>query len=357
MQEVEGIRTDVRVVNINLLTADWYIEQMKRKVYDSDPLPISFEFNQIRKGKREYIYFIDKTRDCINLKDAITFVRSDSAENKFVNDSGDTLDFFPARNFMLMVDTLGVVENRNIKPENAGEIEPFLPIKIKQRYISKSELIILDILANNNWKRPIYYVVPYQEGTFGLDSYLRLEGFAYRLTPVKSSNTGMFRTGSIESDILYNNLMNKFRWDGTNNPHILIDEHYRRVFASIRVRADFARLAEQLYFEGKRDSAYRVINRCFELFPANILQHDALSYTLIEACYKIGLKDKARRVIREFSKNCYEEMQFYASMPDRLRRYTIYESTLAGSRLDKLKSIAEEYNDEEMTVELSEKMK
>jgi hypothetical protein len=356
LQEVEGIRTDIRVVNMNLLSADWYIEQMKRKVYNSDPLPISFDFEKIRKGKRDYIYFVEKTKEYQNLKDAISFVKSDDTEKKLITESGDIIDYLPSRNIMLAVDTLEVIKNGTIKNTKTGELQPFLPIKFKGGYISKSELIVMDILANNNWKRQVYYVTPYQEGTLGLDSYLRLEGFAYRLVPVKSDNTGMFRTGGIETDIMYDNLMNIFRWEGTNNPDILIDDHYKRVFATLRVRTNFARLAEQLYSEGKRDSAYRVINRCFELFPASTVPHDAYSYILVEACYKIGATERARQVIKEFSKNCAEESQFYAAMPIRLRRYTIYESALAESRLDKLKSIAQEYNDEEMVGELMERM-
>jgi hypothetical protein len=316
LQEVEGIRTDVRVVNLTLLDADWYISQMKCRVYNSAPLPVSLAYNQYRPGKLDVVYFTGGTTDYVELKDAISFVGNNPKFKNFSNPV-NIPDYLPSRNLVLPVDTGKVISNGTIHPRLSWKIEPRLGLKFSEKkwYIRKNELIVMDILAENNWDRPVYYTSPYYEGTVGLDDYLQLDGFAYRLVPLLSKRTVNSSVGRIESSVLYDNFMNKFRWKNINNPGVFIDNYADFTFSVLHVRDNFARLAEQLFSEGKKDSSLKVIDRCLELMPSGIYPHNNHSLKLAEAAYKVGADKEANRIIEEYANKCFEELTFYNAVP------------------------------------------
>ena len=353
LQEVEGIRTDVKVVNISLLGTDWYINQMKMRAYESAPLPISLTFNKFRQGKREYIYFVEKTKDTIDLKKAVAFAASDSLQNKFIAGT-DTIEYFYSHNFTLPVDKKKVISDGIVNKDFVSKVLPGINFSIKGNYISKSELIIMDILANNQWERPVYYVAPNQEGIIGLGNYLQLEGFAYRLVPILTKNTGYYSFGRIETQVMYHNFMNKFRWGRMNEPGVLIDSYNIFTFSVLRMRINFARLAEQLYLEGKKDSAIKVIDRCMQLMPAKTFPPNVNSLTLLETAYKIGALKEARQLSSELAKKCGEEIRFFEAMPKRLFALIENESSASRRLLERLTETAER-NADKQTSEMLEK--
>lgn len=341
LQEVEGVRTDVRIVNLILLGTDWYIEQMKKGAYDANPLPIRFTFDQIRDGKRDYVYLIEKNHDIIDLDNAVAFVASEDSTTKYDTDSGERYDYFPTHNFMLKVNKDSILQSGIVSQSLADSIESFIKFRIDRGYIGKSELIVMDILANNHWKRPIYFTSLNHNGTLGLDNYMQLEGFAYRFLPVRSSISEKSGRSQMNTQILYTHLMDTFRWGGMDEPGILIDEHVRHTFSLLRIRQLFASLANQLYLEGKRDSAKLVVDRCFKLTEPNNIPNDRYSIELADVCYKIGAADKGDRIIHDYSQLCFEELAFYQSMPLRLLKLVIYEKALAEQRIEQMMEVAE----------------
>jgi hypothetical protein len=353
LQEVEGVRTDVRVVNLMLLGTDWYIEQMTKKAYHSDPLPIRFKFDQIRDGKRDYVYLIEKTKDIMDLNEAVAFVASDDSTTKYDADSGEAFDYFPTRNFMLKVNKDSLLKTGIISPSLADSIEPFIRFRIDRNYIGKSELIVMDILANNDWKRPVYFTSINHNGTLGLDNYMQPEGFAYRLLPVHYSISANSGKGMINSQILYTNLIDTFRWGRMNKPGVLIDDHIRHTFSLLRFRQLFASLAEQLLAENKHDSAMLVINRCIELTEPDNIPHDRYSIEFARVCYKAGATGKGDRIINDYARLCSEELFFYQSLPLRLLKLVIYEKALAEQSIEKMLDVASEYQ----RIELANKLK
>jgi MFS family permease len=353
LQEVEGIRTDVRVVNLSLLGTDWYINQMKNRAYESAPLPISLTYNKFRQGKREFIYFVEKTKDTIDLKEAVKFASIDSLQNKFIAGT-DTVEYFYSHNFTIPVDKKKVMFNGTVDKDLESHILPRLNFSINGNYISKSELIIMDILAGNRWERPVYYVAPNQEGIIGLGNYLQLEGFAYRLVPILTKNSGSYNFGRIETPVMYNNFMNKFRWGSMNEPGVLMDSYNVFTFSVLRMRINFARLADQLYLEGKKDSALQVIDRCMQLMPARVFPPNASSLTLLETAYRIGAAKQARQISSEFAKKCIEEKKFFGAMPNRLFVLIGDEYSTSKRMLERLTEIAER-NGDKQTVETLKK--
>jgi hypothetical protein len=341
LQEVEGIRTDVRVVNLLLLSTDWYIGQMQKKYYHTDAVPMSLKGDKIRKGKREIVYLPEYIKDYQDIKNAIDFVASDDSAQKMIIGKGDTLDYLLSRNFILQVDTAEIIKNGTINAADTSKLEPSMSFRINKSYIEKGDLMLLDILAQNNWKRPVYCTSPGAFGTFGLQRYLRLEGFAYRLTPIPVKNSETFETGSVESSLMYHNMMEVFDWRSINNPKVLIDNHYLQTFAVIRLKVNFARLAKQLCLEGKNDSALKVINRYFELIPPGVIPPDVYSFKLAEICYFIGANDKGDQVLKEYKEKCLQELIFFNALPPRLRKITGVEKAIARQSLERIKEIAE----------------
>jgi hypothetical protein len=359
LQEVEGIRTDVRVVNLTLLNADWYIDQLKRQAYESVPLPISLTYNKYRQGKRDVVYFIEKTQDYMDLKEAISFVRSDDPKTKIIAKPDIVIDYFRSRNFVLPVDTLNVASNGTVRPELSRQIVPHIELNFnsKKWYITKSELMVMDILANNNWERPIYYTSPSHEGTLGLDNYLQLEGFAFRLVPIQTKKTGYFSIGRIETSVMYNNLMNKFLWGRMNMPNVLMDSNNIFTFSVLRMRVNFARLAEQLFEEGKKDSALKVIDRCLELMPAKTFPPNVYSFRLAEAAYKVGAYKRANQIVDEYTNKCFEELIFFYAMPKRLCRFIENECDVTEQTIEHLGEIALKNGNKQMLEKLKKRMK
>ncbi|HRS40142.1 MAG TPA: hypothetical protein P5292_13260, partial [Bacteroidia bacterium] len=258
VQEVEGIRTDVRVVNLSYLGADWYIDQMKRKVYDSDPLPIQFTSDQFRQGRRDIIYIVERTQDKLPLKEALyDWLGSDDPRTQSIPGYQGRFDYLPAKNYTLAVDTNAVRNSGILTKRELPSMVSSVDIKIDKNYITKSDMLVLDMLATSNWKRPLYFAVTVsRDNWLGLDPYLRLEGLAYRILPVRGS-TDIARPGTVAADIMYDNMMNKFRWGGIDNPHVYLDENNQRML--LNMRNNFARLAEALLAEGKNDSARKVL--------------------------------------------------------------------------------------------------
>lgn len=348
LQEVEGIRTDIRVVNLTLLSCGWYINQQKHKINNSAPLPISLMSEKYLEGKRDFVYMIEKTETPFVLKNAISFIGSDSANTKYELTKNEFLDYLPTRNLILPVDTLLVKLNGTVPTYLSDKIVSQIGIKISKSYLTKSELVVMDILATNNWKRPIYYTSVNHDGTLGLDNYLQCEGFAYRLIPILSKSQGFLSAGRVETSIMYNNMMNKFRWGRMNKSNVLIDDQNIQTFRILHTRINFARLAEQLFLEGKKDSALKVLNRCMELMPSNIFPPDMQSYKLEETAFNIGATKLGRRMLEEHSQKCFEELEYFFAMNQWLKNFSAYERSLSALAISRLTKIADEAGQQDL---------
>lgn len=296
-QEVEGYRTDVRVCNLSLLSTSWYVDQMKRKAYESDPLPISMTWEQYHDGSRDVLYLDKAGSQYYDLGQVMDYIKRPQFDNVrhllFIssrNGYPTTGKAIPA-SFSLKVDKEKVLANGTVDPKNADLIVDRLEWNLKTDNINplaKAYIVMMDILANNNWERPIYYAsTTGPEAYLGLEEYFQLEGFAYRLVPIKSANRGYYDVGRVDSKILYDRLMNEFNdhsrvdkvknpnaakkssypylWGGFNDPKVYHSEDNVRLVSLVRKL--YSRLAEQLAAEGDVKRAEEVLNKGNELLP------------------------------------------------------------------------------------------
>lgn len=312
-QEVEGIRTDVRVVNLMLLNMDWYIDQMKNKAYESEPLPIKIKSSQYINGTRDAVPILDQYQQSFDIRDIIEFIVSDLKDTKLPPQYGRNIDFVPARRFFIPVDTAKVIANGTVKPENRELIVNRLEGRLAGNYLSKSNLAALDLIANNNWKRPIYFVATNHTDEIGLSDYLQLDGLAYRLVPISTKTGSAFERGRIDSEIMYDNLMNKFRYGRMNEKDVYLDNFHLRTLSVIRLRYRFMRLANQFAAEGNFERAEEVLDRIMELAPHENVPYHVFIPGIAESYYQINKFEKGNKIFLEMVSLSDQYLNYYFS--------------------------------------------
>jgi hypothetical protein len=319
-QEVENIRTDVRVCNLSLFNTDWYIDEMKRKAYKSDPVPMQMTHDLYRSGTRDYIPVIEKYDTFANIKTVVNDFLDDSKRETFNN--GKVMNYVSSRKFYLDVDTALVLKNGTVAPEDAGKIVKRIEWQVSDNIIQKNMLGMMDILANFNWKRPLYFAITTgSDAYFGLEEYFQLEGLAYHLVPIRTPRNEENPSATrVNTRILYDNMMNKFVWGNINNPSIYLSEDNTRL--SMSFRGTFAKLAHALIDEGDRDStlkaeknalALKALAKAVELFPNNLIPDNYYSLNLSQAYYRINTADaiaKGDVIANNVMKNCEEELHY-----------------------------------------------
>jgi hypothetical protein len=285
-QEVENVRTDVRVVNLSLLNTDWYIDQLKRKYYDSDPITISWSTDKYNLGRRDYIPYYDRgLKAPVELKELVDFMGSDDPQAKARTNNGEEINYFPTKSIKYTIDKSAVLANGVVSKENEDRIVPVMEWTIDGNYLMKNDLMILNIIANNNWKRPIYFATTVgAENYLKLEPYFQLEGLAYRLVPIRTDIKNEIVSGRVETSIMYNNVMNKFVFGNMNVDGIYLDENNLRMTTNFRI--NFSRLAEELLNEGKRDSAIKVLDKCVEVMPDKNVPYNYFMSKISELYYR-----------------------------------------------------------------------
>ncbi len=345
-QEVEGYRTDVRVCNLMLLSTSWYVDQMKRKAYESDPLPISMTWDQYKDGTRDVLYLEAANNQFIDLKAVMDYVKSDAFDNQrslFLLKQGTGYRSngrpIPA-SFSLPVDKAKVLATGTVSEKDADLIVDRMRWNLKTNGVNpltKAYIVMMDILANNNWERPIYYAsTAGSEAYLGLEDYFQLEGFAYRLVPIRNSTRSYGETGRVNSERLYHNLMEVFddhsrldavknpnpsghtaypyAWGGFNDPKLYHSEDNTRLVPLMRRL--YARLAEQLMAEGDKDKALKVLVHGNEVLPdCNFPYVSVMSYiygythgciTYMEDFFRIG-SDEANKKGMEMANKIWDD--------------------------------------------------
>ena len=322
-QEVEGYRTDVRIVNTSLFATDWYIDQMKSKAHKSDPIPGQLVHKNYSYGTNDAVWFQPVTKDTMNIQAWLKWIATDDPRTQAELMSGQNVSTFPTKDIRIPVDKQEVLSNGTVKPEDADEIVDEIIIQLKGDIVYKNRLLMLDIIANNNWERPIYFT----GGSFGDDDYLwmkdylQLDGVAYRLVPIRTpvDARSPFDMGRIDSEKMYDIVMNWY-WGNSGNPDIYHDTETRK--NAITYRSNLARLIEKLIQEGKLEKAENVLDLGMEKMPVEYFEYYTLLEPFISGYYEVGEKQKARDLWNKVAKKYQENLEYYSTL-DLDRQYSL----------------------------------
>ena len=301
MQEVEGIRTDIKLINTSLFATDWYIDQMKRATYKAAPIPSQLTHDLYKFGSLDVAYYFDELRaipkdSTISIKDFMRWVESKSSRTFYdLDDDGIPEKMLPANNIRIPVNKENVLTSGIVQPKDADQIVDYIDIKI-DRGITKNRILMLDILANNDWKQPIYFTggSNANEEYIWLKDYLQLDGLGYKLVPIKTpiGKKSLFDMGRIDPEKMYSNVQ-KWDWRNINDGKIYLDEQSKR--NAISMRNSLMRLSTAFAQQGDSLKAIEVLDLSLEKLPIKEFDHYSLSLDYPEMYYRLGEVEKARK--------------------------------------------------------------
>ncbi|MEM6685401.1 MAG: DUF2723 domain-containing protein [Bacteroidota bacterium] len=338
-QDVEGYRTDVRTINTSLLGTDWYIDQMKRKAYNSEAVPSEMTHDKYKHGTRNYMRYErhpavpDST--VWELDRFMDWVLSEKKETKYgylinqvyqvddadMPESQRNIVYYPVNKIRVPVNKENA--KKYVDPKDYDKMVDYIDIELPKSAIYKNNLMMLDILNQNDWERPIYFT----GGSFDkaeyiwMKDYLQLDGLVYKLIPIKTEFPSELDMGQVNSELMYKNVM-KWDWGNSGNDDIYHDPQTRR--QSISYRLNLAKLIEQLIKEGKNDKAEKVIDLAFEKMPVKYFDFYGLNEPFIDGYFKIGKIEKAEKHYYQIRKKFIEYLDYHKQTP-RLQQYKEFE--------------------------------
>ncbi len=357
-QEVEGIRRDVRVVNLSLLGVDWYINQLRRKVNDAAPVPMTMTPDKIRGSSRDVVAVVENTRIApegkyVSLQEIMKFVADDSPRSKA---GGSDRDYIPTRNLKMASDPNKSVQNGAIGKGDEDLIVPEIKWQLprNKRSLYKNDVMVLDIIAANNWERPIYFAISVSPGSYlGMEKYFQLEGLAYRLVPIENSERGPYK-GRVNTEIMYSNLMNKFKFGNINDKDVHVDSDLRRM--TINFRGNYARLAEALTKKGDKKRALEVLDRSLEMMPDDAAPFDMYMYGTIESYYETGNYKRANEVTEQVANRLLQDLAYYKTLGSKHARAHSTDRRMKESFITQFANLADEKGEKDFAKQLKDRL-
>ncbi|CAM1339020.1 protein O-mannosyl-transferase family [Tenacibaculum aestuarii] len=315
MQQVEGVRRDIKVVNTSLFQTDWYIDQMKKKTYTADPIPSQLTHDQYKYGTLDmaYYYEIPQLKDSVlSISDFMRWIASDNDATYLDAGDGAREKFYPTNKIRIPVNKENALKTGLVAAKDADKIVDYIDITVDNRALSKARILMLDILNNFDWKRPLYFTggANADEEYIWLKDYLQLDGMSYKLVPIKTSNEGqsIFEMGRIDPEKMYANVK-KWDWKTINNGEIYLDEQSKR--NAISLRNNLIRLSEEFMQKGDSVNAKDVLDLSLHKMPIRDFDHYNFSLGYPELYYRIGDIDKARETAERLIDIFQQKLQYY----------------------------------------------
>ncbi|MCU0472806.1 MAG: DUF2723 domain-containing protein [Bacteroidales bacterium] len=314
VQDVEEVRTDIRVANLSYIQAGWYIEMMRQKAFNSDPIPLSLPPEKYIEGVRTQIPVNKRVDKPVNLKEIVRFVAFD--DKKYMIDysgRGDYLNYLPTNKFLIDVDSATVLSNGTVKNYFSDRLVSPMLWEYTDEDAFKGDLAIMDLLTTNKWERPVYISTTVPSSQYkGLEKFFIQEGMAYRIAPVRTDEPDQGEYGMIDPDVMFDNMMNKFKWGNADDPSVYLDENNRRMFSNFRRL--FGNLGNALLEKGDTLKAVEAVSRGLEIVPGNKIPHDYFSIGSAEVLIRAGKKVEGEQLLNKIIDYSKEYLEYSVSL-------------------------------------------
>ncbi len=347
-QEVEGFRTDVRVIVLSYLNTDWYINQMKRSSYQSAPLPISLPKEQYQFSTNSYLPYVGQPQVAagMDVTQFISLVKQNHPALQVQAQDGRMFLSYPTKKFFLPVNKAAVMQSNIIPADRREQVVDQMRWEIPQKGMEKKQLIIFDILTTNNWQRPVYFASTLNQNDYMyFKPYLQNEGMAYRLLPVKEPQPGP--EPYVAKEIMYRNLMQQFQWRNLQNAAIYYDETYENTLVT-NYRQQFYVLAEAYFRVGDSAKARSIINRCLTVLPDEALPYDYQTVQVAELLAQTGDQKQSDIIRDKITNRATQALQYYLAEENslftreiQLNLLTLQQLTLSAQNLNQSKKATE----------------
>ena len=328
IQEVEGFRKDVRIINTSLLGIDWYIDQLNYRINDADAVPMIWKREDYIGDRHNYIQYFDNPTlkipkdQYFNLTDVCNFMDSKDPANMAGRRGGDEVNYMPIKNFFVPSLNREELVNRGlINPADSGRVVTDMRWSYPKSTAYKGDLAVLNIIAgvaNQGWKRPLYFDAGLRTGDYGgTGDYLHMEGLVYRLMPFKYKDSIKINSqvlGTINTDKSYDLFMNKFIWGGAERNDVYFDEPNRHEFVTYRMDGSF--LANQLTTEGKKDKAIQVLDKVMAGITEHSYSYDYTGYFMAAAYFRAGAFSKADDLTKKIMRNAEDDINWVITLPE-----------------------------------------
>ncbi len=299
VQDVEQVRPDVRVANLSYIQAGWYIDMMRQKAFESDPLPLSLPPEKYVDGVRDQLPVSNRIDKPVDLVQVVQFAGQDDRKYKLdISGRGDYLNYIPSSSFVIEVDSAKVVANGTVKEYFSDRIVSPMIWRYSESDALKGDLAIMDLIATNKWERPIYYSTTVPSSQYhGLEEYFVQEGIAYRVVPIRTSRSDDGEYGMIDPEVMYDNMMNKYKWGNAADPSVYLDENNKRMLSNFR--RIFGNLGKALLVAGDTTRAVEAARRGLEIVPPEKMPNDFFVISLAEVLLRAGEEEEGMKIIND----------------------------------------------------------
>lgn len=344
-QEVEGIGTDVRVINLMLASGAWYIDMLHTAAYDSPPLPFTIPQEMYRPGSLDIIPYYDiGIRGYVDLHDLIGFLKSDNPRTYLTLQDGTKMKFFPAKKVKLAVDSAACVKYGIVPKYLAGKMVDTLYWTIKSNQLYKNDIMLLDIVASSNWERPLYFASPGSVShCLNVDSFCLVHGWVYKFMPVKSRKDDYINgMGGVDEQGTYDIFMNRVKWGNIDNPKVYIDPETLNELS--RPKTNILRSAQAFLQEGKNNEAVKLMDLYLSKVPESKIPYDMYVLPFAEMYYQAGQIQKANRIMESIAVVYKDNLDYYSSFTGKYRDYFTEDIKESLSVLRRMNQVAEKNN-------------
>jgi hypothetical protein len=298
-------------MNSSYLDGEWYVDEMKCKANDADGIPFSLPREKYT-FVNDWIPVIEKLDRVVDAKEVMEFIRSNDKGSKYDIGMGEPVDYIPTKRIALPVDKDAAIASGIVKESERDFMVDTVYINLKKSSLSRSELMLLDMFANFDWKRPIYFTQAYMLNAFGLVDYLQFDGYAYRFVPILTPLQDSWEVGRVDADYAYDVLMNKTKYGGVSNPKVYVDSFMQHNIMVARTREAFARVAKQYILKEQYDKAEQLLDRGLEVLPVNQVRFTMENtYPFLEGYYSLGADEKGDNLLMAYADTLIGYIEYY----------------------------------------------